>query len=71
MLEAWNFIQKLIMFEYLEKNWLSFENISEEGGNFVKIAEKEIIKNYTVIYLKTYKLIYMNKLTIQLRKQSK
>ena len=40
MLEAWNFIQKLIMFEYLEKNGLSFENISEEGGNLVKIAEK-------------------------------
>ena len=71
MLEAWNFIQKLLMFEYLEKIGLSFENISEEAGNFVKIAEKEITKNYTVIYLKTYKLIYMNKITIQLRKQSK
>ena len=39
---CFNFIQKLIMFEYLEKIELSFENISEEGGHTVKIAEKEI-----------------------------
>ena len=57
MLEAWSFIQKLIKFEYLEKIGLSFENISEEGGNFVKIEDKEITKNYTDIYLKTYELI--------------